>query len=330
MCVCVCVCMWKCVCACVKWILCLKCPEVVVHVVQQAWPSSFKTADWMFFTLGLVGRVSLVKLALQNYNTICLSGTTCANQTSDFPVLKILSTDYPCRRKVYEILQRHGVDVPKYVVLNRPETESCKSYHVMWGHLVSCGIMLCQVICHMIDVMWCQGVLWCYMMLCMSCDVRWYVTWCNVMGCHSCVMWCHVSHDVMSHDVCRDVMVYVMWCHMMWCGVVWCHVVLCILSCIHNVVYSKRVTFLQLFSLPFIFFSPSSSLPSPSAPSSDTLIETDDTIEVEGCVFHKPFVEKPISAEDHTVHIYFPSDYGGGCRKLFRKAREYCMFVVLI
>ena len=85
----------------------------------------------MFFTLGLVGRVSLVKLALQNYNTICLSGTTCANQTSDFPVLKILSTDYPCRRKVYEILQRHGVDVPKYVVLNRPETESCKSYHVM-------------------------------------------------------------------------------------------------------------------------------------------------------------------------------------------------------
>ena len=257
---CVCVYMWKCVCACVKWILCLKCPEVVVHVVQQAWPSSFKTADWMFFTLGLVGRVSLVKLALQNYNTICLSGTTCANQTSDFPVLKILSTDYPCRRKVYEILQRHGVDVPKYVVLNRPETESCKSYHVMWGHLVSCGIMLCQVICHMIDVMWCQGVLWCYMMLCMSCDVRWYVTWCNVMGCHSCVMWCHVSHDVMSHDVCRDIMVYVMWCHMMWCGVVWCHVVLCILSCIHNVVYSKRVTFLQLFSLPFIFFSPSSSL----------------------------------------------------------------------
>ena len=55
------------------------------------------------------------------------------------------------------------------------------------------------------------------------------------------------------------------------------------------------------------------------APSSGTLIETDDTIEVQGHIFHKPFVEKPISAEDHTVHIYFPSDYGGGCQQLFRK-----------
>jgi len=49
------------------------------------------------------------------------------------------------------------------------------------------------------------------------------------------------------------------------------------------------------------------------------LIETDDTIEVGGKVFHKPFVEKPISAEDHSVYIYFPSDIGGGCQQLFRK-----------
>jgi hypothetical protein len=51
----------------------------------------------------------------------------------------------------------------------------------------------------------------------------------------------------------------------------------------------------------------------------DELNETKDTIEVNGEVFHKPFVEKPLSAEDHNVHIYFPSDYGGGCQRLFRK-----------
>ena len=51
----------------------------------------------------------------------------------------------------------------------------------------------------------------------------------------------------------------------------------------------------------------------------DELNETKDTIEVNGEVFHKPFVEKPLSAEDHNVHIYFPSDYGGGCQTLFRK-----------
>ena len=85
-------------------------------------------------------------------------------------------------------------------------------------------------------------------------------------------------------------------------------------------------------SLPFppsFLYLPSSHLP-PAPPSSgtlietdDTLIETDDTIEVQGHIFHKPFVEKPISAEDHTVHIYFPSDYGGGCQQLFRKVCEY-------
>ena len=39
-------------------------------------------------------------------------------------------------------------------------------------------------------------------------------------------------------------------------------------------------------------------------------------------VFNKPFVEKPISAEDHNVHIYYPSSVGSGSQRLFRKVRR--------
>eukprot|EP01083_Nonionella_stella_P118644 354271_1 len=49
---------------------------------------------------------------------------------------------------------------------------------------------------------------------------------------------------------------------------------------------------------------------------SHNVVEYDDKIVVNGVTIRKPFVEKPMHAEDHNIYVYYK---GGGSRRLFRK-----------
>ena len=57
----------------------------------------------------------------------------------------------------------------------------------------------------------------------------------------------------------------------------------------------------------------------------NTLIEHDDHVEVNGVVFNKPFVEKPVSAEDHNIYMYYPTSAGTLLNVIFAAFKPFQM-----
>ncbi|KAK1257936.1 hypothetical protein QJS04_geneDACA017752 [Acorus gramineus] len=51
----------------------------------------------------------------------------------------------------------------------------------------------------------------------------------------------------------------------------------------------------------------------------DYFVEQEDFVEVHGKRFWKPFIEKPVHGDDHSIMLYYPSSAGGGMKELFRK-----------
>eukprot|EP01147_Barroeca_monosierra_P002118 gene2118-5158_t len=55
---------------------------------------------------------------------------------------------------------------------------------------------------------------------------------------------------------------------------------------------------------------------------SPRVIEKEDVLEIDGETITKPFVMKPIDAEDHNIYVYFSQHDGGGAQHLFRKRKD--------
>lgn len=56
----------------------------------------------------------------------------------------------------------------------------------------------------------------------------------------------------------------------------------------------------------------------------ENFVEEEDYVEIHGKRILKPFVEKPVDGDNHSVMIYYPSSAGGGMKELFRKVNLIC------